>query len=155
MKKFFFAALIVVHFTACKPPQTTSAVGLQTLNNYILRTDVVVTQDVWYMYFSDATPFNNTFQLSRSSPGNVVVPDFDGQRVVAIAQKSSTNIIDIKFRKAEAGGKDLNVYYEVITSPGTNYPHSPFTVAIIPKNSSVKRINFYKGDTKEKTINIE
>ena len=155
MKQLFFAALIVVHFTTCKPPQTTSAIVLQPLNNYILRTDVVVTEDTRYMYFSDASSFTNTFQLSRSSPGNVVVPDFDGQRVVAIAQKPSTSIIDIKFIKAEAGGKDLNVYYEVNTLPGTNYAHSPFIVALIPKSESVKRVNFYKGETKEKTINVE
>lgn len=155
MKQLFFAALFVAYFSSCKPPQTTSVIGLQTLNNYILRTDVVVTEDTRYMYFSDASSFTNTFQLSRSSPGNVVVPDFDGQRVVAIAQKPSTSIIDIKFIKAEAGGKDLNVYYEVNTLPGTNYAHSPFIVALIPKSESVKRVNFYKEETKEKTINVE
>lgn len=155
MKQFFFAALFFAIFSSCKPPQTTPVSELQTLNNYILRTDVAVTEDIQYMYFSDETSFTNTFQLTRSSPGNVVVPDFDGQRIIAIAQKPSTSIIEIKFTKAETGGKDLNVYYEVNTKAGTNYAHSPFTVAIIPKSESVKRVNFYKGETKEKTINIE
>ena len=153
MKPILFSILFFF-FLACKTVQAPATVGTNNLSSYIVRSDVKLSEENNYWYFTNETDFRNIFTLTKSLPGNIVIPDFNVQCVISIALKPTTRLIDIKFLKSTTQNDDLNVYYEKIVTTGTTFLHTPFCVATLPKIESVKRIHFYNGSEKEKTINL-
>lgn len=153
MKPILFS-LLSIFFLACKAVHVPVTLGTNTLTSYIIRSDVKLSEENNYLYFTNETDFRNIFTLTKSLPGNIVIPDFNVQRVISIALKPTTHLIDIKFLKSTTQNDDLNVYYEKTVTVGSTFLHTPFCVATLPKIESVKRIHFYNGGKREKTIDL-
>lgn len=140
---------------SCKTVKPVTSIGFTPLINFIVRQDVHLTEEVSYWYYNNETDFRNTFTLTKSSPGLSTVPDFEKERVLAVALKPTKDIFDIKFTKIDVIGNELNVYYTKSASMGTSFLHTPFTIATIPKSGTIDHVNFFNGGTKEKVIEID
>lgn len=130
------------------------AVGIRVLNNYIINPATPLHDSLNYMFFTIAVDFNNSFSLTKSSPGSVTIPDFAGQAVMAIARKTSTDIVELKLTKAEIAGEDMNIYYEVIRQEGTTFSHTAYVCATVPKAIDVKRVHFFDASGEQKMLHI-
>ena len=141
-------------FFACKTAKISNPIVFEYLNNYIIRPDVHLTDEVNYFYFSDETEFRKIFTLTKGTPGNILIPDFEIQRVIAITLKPTKEIFDLKLLSIVNTGDDLDVYFSRSPTSGNSFVHTPFSVASIQIPKSILHVNFYNGKTKEKVIEI-
>lgn len=155
MKTPILFALIGITNIGCAGSQKTSfsPVGVVALHNYTINTDVVLPDSVNYFFITKEDIFYKNFSMTKASPKTIIVPDFGGQSVVAIALPPSAKVISVDINAAEANGGDLNVFYTVTdTTSWKTYPHTPFAAATVPKITGLKRVTFYRDKTKEKTL---
>lgn len=130
-------------------------IGFVVLHNYAVNPSVRLPDSFNYRYIVSAEEFNKAFHMTKASPGTAVVPDFTRQSVVAVIMQPTERVVSIDIRKAEAANKEVNIYYEITdTASWTTFSHTVKAIAAIPKNDSVKKVNFYKNEIKEKTIYI-
>lgn len=155
MIKQLFISLSILLFFACKTAKTTNTILFENLISFIIRPDVQLTEEVNYFYFSNENDFRKTFTLTKGTAGNIIIPDFETQRVIAVALKPTKDIFEVKLQKTEITGTDLDVFYTRSPSAGTSFLHTPFTVASIVFPKSILHINFYNGKTKEKVLEID
>lgn len=153
MRILVFASLIVLTVGCATIKNTPSQVGATTLTNYIVNPTASFPDSVNYTVFTNEETFLRSFTATKGGDGSTV-PDFKGQQVVAVVLKPTTDIVELRIQKAEIGDKDLNIYYEKITAPGSTFSHTPSVAATVPKSTSVTRANFYRAGIKEKTVDV-
>lgn len=163
MEKLKAFVLFIIIATACNSTKKTvlsskknlpsSPVNLVILTNYAVNPSVSLPDTFNHTFIVAAEKFHKTFHMTKASPGTAVVPDFNRQSVVAIILQPTERVISIDINKAEIMDKDLNIYYSITdTTSWITYTHTIKAIAAVPKNDSIKQVNFYKNDIKEKTI---
>lgn len=164
MKNIFalvlFTAAIACHstkktYSLPHKNMSSSPVDFRILNNYAVKSSVLLPDSVNHTFIVNAAAFNKTFQMTKASPGTAVVPDFSSQSIVAIILPSTKKVVSIDINKAEMAGNDLHIYYTITdTTSWITYPHIIKTLAAISKNDSLKQVIFFRNDSMEKTILI-
>lgn len=163
MKKFFPSVLFIIISMACKTnkiilssaekSEPHSQISFVVLHNYAVNPSEPLTDSINCKYIVTAEEFNKTFRMTKASPGTAIVPDFSAQSVVAIILQPTERVISIDIRKAEISEKEVNIYYTITdTVSWTTFSHTIKTVATVPKSNSIKQVNFYRNDIKEKTV---
>ncbi len=163
MKKTFASVLFIIISMACKTNKNIassskkntphSEIGFVVLHNYAVNPSVPLPDSINHRYIVTAEEFNKTFHMTKASPGTAIVPDFSAQAVVAIILQPTERVVSIDIHKAEITEKDVNIYYTITdTASWTTFSHTIKTVATVPKSNSIKQVNFYRNDAKEKTV---
>lgn len=94
--------------------------------------------------------------MTKATPGTAVVPDFARQFVVTIILPTTEKVVSIDIHKAERDDKNLNIYYTITdTTSWSTYPHIIKAVAAVDKSNSIKHVNFYNNNIKERTFFAE
>ncbi len=148
-------SISVLFLFACKTAKTSNIIVYENLISFILRPDVRLTNEISYFYFNNEDDFRKIFTLTKGSPGNIVIPNFNTQRVIAIALKPTKEIVEIKLLKTEISENNLNVFYTRSPTTGTSFLHTPFILASITIPKSIMHVNFYYGKTIENVIEID
>ena len=154
MRIFINVIFLILSFCTCTAPKknTSSAIGVVTLNNYQLNPDVTLNDEINYGFIGNADTFNQRFSMTKSAPGAAIVPNFSSQSVVSIILKRSEKVRTVVINKATIEGENLNVYYTITdTTSFKTYAQVSMAVATVPK-STVKQVNFYEGNIKAKTV---
>lgn len=130
---------------------TPSRIGLVSLHHYNLKTGSNVTDTV-YRVIQNEDAFNSV--LEGATP-EVKRPDFNGQMVVAILLKPSTEQTPLLFEKAETVRSTMNVYAQTC-SPGMQEgcTSANAIVATTPKVGSVKRVEFFINGASKRIVNL-
>jgi hypothetical protein len=155
MKALFAIAILMTSIIACTSTKKTtpSAIGVVPLHNYVLNENTSFSDDTNFLFFGSANIFHNTFSMTKTSIRNAIVPDFAAQSVVAIIMKPTEKVVSVEINKATTSGKDLNIYYTTAdTTSWQTYKQTPMTVATVPKSGSVRKVNFFKDNIRQKTI---
>ena len=139
MKHFILSIIIAATLVSCSPGKDLegSPVGLVNLDGY---SRIKNKDEQFHVITSD----KELRALFMDDSGERKKPDFEGQLAIAISVEHQS----LHFTKATIAGRDLNVYYEV------GYG-SPVSVATVPKNQSVRRVNFYQDNYLVRTIEVE
>jgi hypothetical protein len=155
MKYFVAFTLVIPAIVACASGRKIqpARIGVVPLHNYVLNPKASFSDSVNYYFITTAVEFHKWFEMTKATRQTAFVPDFTSQSVVAIVLKPTERVVTLNITKAEIAGKDLNIYYSVTdTTTFTTYAQAPKVIATVPKSVSVKQVNFFKEDTKEKTL---
>lgn len=160
MKKLCAFLLFIIISMACNSTKnkaskniTSIPVEFVVLKNYAVNTTVPLPDTINHKFIVTAEDFHKTFHMTKASPGTAIVPDFNTQAVVAIILQPTERVVSIDLYKAEILDKDLNIYYTITdTTSWTTFSHTIKAMAAVPKNSSIKQVNFYNNNVKEKTL---
>ena len=157
MKKICpFVLLIIISMSYSFTQHIASGVGLVILKNYAVNANVLLPDTINHKFIVTAEEFYKTFHMTKATPGTAIVPDFTSQFVVAIILPPTEKVVSINIDKAEKDDKNLNIYYTITdTTSWTTYPHTIKAVAAIDKSTSVKQVNFYNNNIKERTFFVE
>jgi hypothetical protein len=146
--------LSIILFSCSITKSTPTKIGVVTIPNYIIDPSTPLPDSVNYMFFTDKENFNRYFTLTKSAPGNMKIPDFTSQSVIAIALQPGTGIEELQISKAEIEGKDVNIYYKIMKSEGSTFPHTTTAVAAIPKANDLRQAHFYDSVGRRKTLPV-
>ena len=151
-----FVLLIIISMSYSFNEHVASGVGLVILNNYAVNANVLLPDAINHKFIVTAEEFYKTFHMTKATPGTAIVPEFTRQFVVAIILPPTEKVVSIDIHKAETDEKDLNIYYTITdTTSWTTYPHIIKAVAAVDKSNSVKQVNFYNNNIKERTFFVE
>lgn len=157
MKKICpFVLIIIISMSYSFTQHIASGVGLVILNNYAVNANVILPDTINHKVIVTAEEFYKTFHMTKATPGTAIVPDFTRQFVVAIILPPTEKVVSINIDKAAKDDKNLNIYYTITdTTSWTTYPHTIKSVAALDKNNSVKQVNFYNNNIKQRTFFVE
>lgn len=85
---------------------------------------------------------------------NSTSPDFDREWVVAGKVKTIHNAYTLIFKRSVAGKDELNVYFMLKKDKSAQETDETVSMIAVPKNSHIKRVNFYHDDVLVRTIPI-
>jgi hypothetical protein len=85
---------------------------------------------------------------------NTKAPDFDTEWVLAGKVKTVHNAYTLEFKRASAGTDYLNVYFRLRKDKNARETDETVSMISMPKNSSIKRVNFYHDEVLVRTIPI-
>lgn len=149
-------SLIVLLTSSCKAGHliTESAIQYKILTNYVINTRVDNNKSHFY-FFTNSRDFNQVFELGKSSMGNVTVPDFTKNNIVAAALEASGNVTTLSIKSIVLKQQKLNVHYSLTdTTSWKTYPQSPYVIAIIDKNVLPEKVQFFLNDQLKQTITV-
>ena len=151
MKIIFFSLAIMFFSFFCgvaKPGP--SAIGVRQLNNYIINPTTTFPDSINYLFFTKENNFSTVFNLTKSTPGTLVIPDFKTQSVVAIALQATKEILEVSITRAEVAGNELNIYYEVIKIPDLLLRIHLSLLPLYRKQTDAKRVKFFNSRRSQK-----
>jgi hypothetical protein len=85
---------------------------------------------------------------------NSTSPDFDTEWVVAGKVKTVHNAYNVIFKKSAAGKDELNVFFKLKKDKSAQETDETVAMIAVPKNSHIKRVNFYHDDVLVRTVPI-
>ena len=156
MKKITLLFFLFILAYACSSSKKApSPIGLVTLRNYAINDNLNFSDEVNFKIFTNSADFLTTFHMTKSTPATVVIPDFNGQSVVAVILKPTTKVQSVSIDNAEISNADLNIYYSIVdTTSWSTFKHIEAVAATVPKSLDVKQVNFYNRNIKEKTLPV-
>lgn len=123
------------------------------LNGYKLRHNEIDYHDfnLWVVTSEDV--FERDFEPLYDS---VLRPAFDTQMVVAAKVETVQNSYRVKFKKTVADNGALNVYFNVKREKAeeTAGTVKPVSMVVVPKDKSIRKVNFYHDNILVKSIPI-
>jgi hypothetical protein len=146
MRTIFILLAVSLFLAGCGGNKsiTASPVGLVNLPGYFTKNTVDLPNEVNYKAITSQAQFDEIFGAAQTAGTEIKKPEFSGQVVVAVILKATNKPTEVKIKKAEIGGADLNVYYSIETKNETqSFSTTPTAVAAVPRSQSVKRVNFY------------
>jgi hypothetical protein len=139
MRRLLFPTLIAAFLSSCSIPRNIEAspVGLISVDGYseTMKTDA----DQFHVITSEEE-FNDLF-VTNADAGKK--PDFNGQMAISVTAHNQKFYLT----KATISEKEMNVYYEIGKG-------SPVTIATVPKNQSVTKVNFFQDNYLVRTIDV-
>jgi len=147
--------LFILAYACSSSKKTASQIGIVTLKNYKINDNLNFSDEVNFKIFTNRENFLSTFHMTKSTPATVVIPDFNGQSVVAVILKPTTKVQSVTIDKAEILNANLNIYYSIVdTTAWSTFQHTEAVAATVPKSLDVKQVNFYNLNLKEKTLPV-
>ena len=121
------------------------------LNGYKLRYTLIDFRDynLWAVTTEEA--FNTEFEAENE---RVIRPDFERQIVIAGKVETANYTYAVKFKSKEIDGNTLNVYFSVKKTGESLQGAGPVTLAMIPRDKTIKRVNFFHDNILVKTVPI-
>jgi hypothetical protein len=121
------------------------------LQGYKLRNTAIDFHDfnIWVVTTEDV--FDKEF-ISESS--TATRPRFEDQLVLAVKVETLSFSYAVKFRSMTLKDKNLNVYFGVRKEGPAKNGEGPVSLAVVPKDSSVKKINFFHDNVLVKSVPI-
>lgn len=119
--------------------------GYKLRNNTIDHTDF----NLWVVTSEDV--FERDFEPEHDS---VLRPRFEEQMVLAAKVETKHNVYQVKFKKTQRVDGSLNIYFNVKREGAREEVKVPVSMAVVPKDKSVRKVNFYHDKVLVKTIPI-
>jgi hypothetical protein len=140
MKRYFLfqiSLFCIFLFSACSTVTTTGIkrVGLVPLHSYTLKQPPA--SDTVFKVINSKDVFDANYALTATAT-NAIVPDFNGQTVVAIILPA---LSAVQFDHAEIDGNTMNVY-AISCAPGNQNCVTNLALATTPKSGNVKTVQF-------------
>jgi hypothetical protein len=131
--------------TPLPPSQVSGLPGYEIRDSNFSREDF----NVWVV----TTPlsFDSIFVSTTAADKK---PDFESQIVVAIKAQTVTSTYRVTFKNMVVQGPDLNVYFTVAKDKPEREGSSWVTIAAIPRNKTIRRVNFFYDDILTRTIQV-
>jgi len=153
MKKFIVVLLAVFMLTAFSTKKDSAVLfdRVTELQGYKLKSTAIDFTDfnIWVVTTDDV--FDQVFV---SDNGAAVRPRFEEQMVLAVKVETFSYSYAVKFRSMTLKDNNLNVYFGVRKQGPANKGEGPVSLAVVPKDGSVKKINFYHDNILVKTVPI-
>jgi hypothetical protein len=153
MKKVIAMVLAGIMLTAFSSPNIESpAMGEVTeLTGYKLRYTQVDFRDFNLWVVTNEEAFYTEFEAEHET---VIRPDFSKQMVIAAKVETYNYTYNVKFKKLEADGTTLNVYFNVKKDGESRNGAGPVTLAMTGKDKGIRKVNFYHDNVLVKTVPI-
>ncbi len=153
MKKIILMVLAGIILTAFSIPKNElpGATDVVELTGYKLRSNSFDRSDfnLWVVTSEDV--FERDFEPEHDS---VLRPRFEEQLVLAAKVETIHNSYRVKFKKTELVNGSLNVYFNVKREGPAEAISIPVSMVAVPKDRSMKKVNFYHDNVLVKTVPI-
>ncbi len=153
MKKIIVTMLAGIILTAFSNPVNVSPASTDVveITGYKLRNEKIDLTDfnLWVVTSEDV--FERDFEPEHDS---VLKPRFDEQMVLAAKVETVHNAYRVKFKKTELVNGTLNVYFNVKREGSPETVKVPVSMVAVPKDKSMKKVNFYHDNLLVKTVPI-
>ena len=153
MKKMMVVLLAGFMLTAFSTKKDTavSFERVTELQGYKLKsTEIDLTDfNIWVVTTEDV--FDRVFVADNAAAAR---PSFESQMVLAVKVETYSYSYAVKFRSMTLKDANLNVYFGVRKKGPANNGEGPVSLAVVPKDGSVKKINFYHDNILVKTVPI-
>ncbi len=153
MKKIIVIVLAGIMLTAFSIPKNELPVTTDVveLTGYKLRSNIIDRSDfnLWVVTSEDV--FETDFEPEHDS---VLRPRFEVQMVLAAKVETVHNSYRVKFKKTELVNGTLNVYFNVKREGPAAEVTMPVSMIAVPKDRSMKKVNFYHDNVLVKTVPI-
>lgn len=128
-----------------------AATDVVEITGYKLRNEKIDLTDfnLWVVTSEDV--FERDFEPEHDS---VLRPRFDEQMVLAAKVETIRNAYRVKFKKTELVNGTLNVYFNVKREGAAEEIKVPVSMVAVPKDRSMKKVNFYHDNMLVKTVPI-
>ena len=169
IKSLIYIFTAAVLFTACSDNQEQTetdnttvdqsvgkTVALTPLSSgYFLKNDVALGEGASYMVATKETSLTNNFGYGAVMGESHEHPDFDKELVLAIAVNIKGKTAEPSFTGAKLVDNDLRVFCEVkILDEQATYESTPIALSSIKRNSKIKTISFYDGNTLARRVEL-
>lgn len=153
MKKTVFVVLISSLLTAFTPIGIVPVIdeNVKELSGYRLRDTAISLNDFNLWVITQEVAFDDAFIAdSHAAPK----PKFDVEMVLAAKVVTQANTYNVRFRSFEIRKDELNVYFSVQRDRGGIKDNNNVTLASVPKNRKVKKVNFFHDNVRVRTVPI-
>ncbi|MCX6316272.1 MAG: hypothetical protein NTW29_03220 [Bacteroidetes bacterium] len=149
MKKFLpliILSMVLSSFTGRPVDEDVKEIrGYKLANHNFSLTDY----NLWVV--TNKEVFCDIFLPAGNSP---MYPDFDAEWVVAGKVKTVHHAYTLVFKRSVAGKEELNVYFKLKKDKYAQETDDSVSMIAVPRNSQVKRVNFYHDEVLVKSIPI-
>lgn len=134
------------------PVNNNPTVGEMTeLTGYKLRDIRINYHDFNLWVVTNEDVFVRDFEPLHDS---VLRPRFDEQMVLAAKVKTINYDYQVKFKRTLVNNGTLNVYFAVRKQGFDELTEKPVTMAVVPKDRSIRKVNFFHDNVLVKTVPI-
>ena len=153
MKKIIVMVLAGIMLTAFSFPKNELpfATDVVELTGYKLRINNIDRSDFNLWVVTSEVVFERDFEPEHDS---VLRPRFEEQLVLAAKVETVHNTYRVKFKKTELVNGVLNVYFNVKREGQADVVNVPVSMVAVPKDKSMKKVNFYHDNVLVKTVPI-
>lgn len=125
-------------------------IPVKELTGYRLKSKTFVYNDYNLWVITNKGAFEKLFVADTGTK----LPDFGEEIILAAKVETISSVYRISFRKTIVRRNELDIYFTVQKhGPGQNGA-GPVSLVAIPRNTAVKRINFYHDDMLVRRIPI-
>ena len=124
---------------------------MKELTGYRLRDKAINYYDFNLWVVTNEDVFIRDFEPLHDS---VLRPQFEEQMVLAAKVQTINYAYEVRFKKTVVDNGTLNVYFTVRKQGDTELNEKPVSMAIVPKDRAIKKVNFFHDKVLVKTVPI-
>lgn len=124
--------------------------NVNELSCYRIKNKVVSHNDFNIWVITNEATLNDLFTADDCAEK----PNFDEKLVVAMKVETLNYAYRVEYKKIESRQNAINVYFHVVKEGERKEDGSPVAMTEIPRDKSVKRINFYHDNMLVKSVPI-
>lgn len=123
---------------------------------YFARNDIKQNDSIACWVFETAAERDSVLGIAKTMNNVIDTPDFNKEVMAVVTLTPSSLTQELTLRSATQTDDEANLHFAIkIDTPKRTHNSAAVWVGFVPKSEGMKKINFYRGDERIETIDLD